>query len=368
MSKYKQAHEAVGLNTDALVKLHKRLMESPGYYKHVVSASERLKTKQLAQVVAGLSAEKAGKSVGHVLSRAVLPSAFVLEGDEQAQQFIQTITRVGWLRYWRHYGYNVYRLSPALVGRLLLTELPEASPTGFPFPFPAFRIEVPAGFFGILSLDDEVCDARYIDFLCAPWQRWDSPVSLKKAVGAMIEPAGVADLGMDEDIWKWALFAGSPDPRCPGMLFSHHLNYKMEVCKDFVGVDGHNYLESEMETASIMAAKILVLNLAYALSSNVITPKAEKGGSSKPRDVTRPKVFTFKTSRLDLGVLESAKAMCQGKRAKAGWKIKTKFIVRGHWRNQAHGPGRSERKRIWIEPFWKGPEGEEGWARVSSRN
>ena len=32
------------------------------------------------------------------------------------------------------------------------------------------------------------------------------------------------------------------------------------------------------------------------------------------------------------------------------------FIVRGHWRRQAHGPGHSQRKIIWIQPFWKGPE------------
>lgn len=32
------------------------------------------------------------------------------------------------------------------------------------------------------------------------------------------------------------------------------------------------------------------------------------------------------------------------------------FLVRGHWRQQAHGPGHSLRKPIWIEPFWKGPE------------
>lgn len=32
------------------------------------------------------------------------------------------------------------------------------------------------------------------------------------------------------------------------------------------------------------------------------------------------------------------------------------FIVRGHWRNQAHGPGHQLRKQIWIQPFWKGPE------------
>lgn len=33
-----------------------------------------------------------------------------------------------------------------------------------------------------------------------------------------------------------------------------------------------------------------------------------------------------------------------------------RWIVRGHWRWQACGPGRSERVRIWIAPFVKGPE------------
>jgi hypothetical protein len=33
---------------------------------------------------------------------------------------------------------------------------------------------------------------------------------------------------------------------------------------------------------------------------------------------------------------------------------KVQFVVRGHWRNQACGPGRSERRETWIRPFWKG--------------
>lgn len=32
------------------------------------------------------------------------------------------------------------------------------------------------------------------------------------------------------------------------------------------------------------------------------------------------------------------------------------FLVRGHWRSQAHGPHHSLRKPLWIHPFWKGPE------------
>ncbi len=40
------------------------------------------------------------------------------------------------------------------------------------------------------------------------------------------------------------------------------------------------------------------------------------------------------------------------------------FLVRGHWKNQAHGPRSSLRKRIWIKPFWKGDE----HARILLRN
>jgi hypothetical protein len=34
----------------------------------------------------------------------------------------------------------------------------------------------------------------------------------------------------------------------------------------------------------------------------------------------------------------------------------TKWTVRGHWRNQAVGTGRSKRKLIWIQPYVKGDE------------
>jgi hypothetical protein len=32
-------------------------------------------------------------------------------------------------------------------------------------------------------------------------------------------------------------------------------------------------------------------------------------------------------------------------------------LVRGHYKRQAFGHGRSERRVIWVEPYWRGPEG-----------
>lgn len=40
----------------------------------------------------------------------------------------------------------------------------------------------------------------------------------------------------------------------------------------------------------------------------------------------------------------------------AGHKIKHRFIVRGHWRNQPCGQGLSARRLIWIKPYYKGAD------------
>ena len=46
------------------------------------------------------------------------------------------------------------------------------------------------------------------------------------------------------------------------------------------------------------------------------------------------------------------------------WELDRRFIVRGHWRNQAVGKGGADRKRIQIQPYWKGPESGEALARA----
>lgn len=42
-----------------------------------------------------------------------------------------------------------------------------------------------------------------------------------------------------------------------------------------------------------------------------------------------------------------------------GRKLDHRVKVRGHWKNQAHGPEMSLRRRILIEPYWKGPDAAE---------
>lgn len=57
---------------------------------------------------------------------------------------------------------------------------------------------------------------------------------------------------------------------------------------------------------------------------------------------------------LNRDLRDAARAACSGERGAKSWAIAQRFIVRGHWKMQPHGPGRSERKMIFVEPYWKG--------------
>lgn len=48
-----------------------------------------------------------------------------------------------------------------------------------------------------------------------------------------------------------------------------------------------------------------------------------------------------------------------GPKAEGDGKLDHRLKVRGHWKSQAHGKGLSERKHIFVEPYWKGPEAAE---------
>lgn len=45
-----------------------------------------------------------------------------------------------------------------------------------------------------------------------------------------------------------------------------------------------------------------------------------------------------------------------GEGGTGGAKLNVRFMVRGHWRRQPHGPDSLERKLIWIRPHYKGPD------------
>ena len=77
---------------------------------------------------------------------------------------------------------------------------------------------------------------------------------------------------------------------------------------------------------------------------------------SKGRSAIFPVTREFQlTEQVDVDLTEHVRSFQLGERHK-GKKLEVQFMVIGHRKMQAHGPGRSLRKQIWVQPYWKGPE------------
>lgn len=109
--------------------------------------------------------------------------------------------------------------------------------------------------------------------------------------------------------------------------------------------------------------RLLANVLTYIEAAGPLPKKRVKGGAPAPVERThdtRPVFDVGRVVKLDRGIRE---ALTHGGHHNT-WQLDKRFIVRGHFRNQAVGVGRASHKRIWIQPFWKGPDAVEALSRL----
>ncbi len=116
--------------------------------------------------------------------------------------------------------------------------------------------------------------------------------------------------------------------------------------------DGETLVDTD-KRAVLMAQRVAV-NLALYLASE----EEETGKPTwSPTDKTTGKGRNWSVGgkvKVSKEVREAAAEVAAGRAATCP---AIKHIVRGHFRNQACGVGRLERKRLYIKPHWRGPDG-----------
>jgi hypothetical protein len=95
---------------------------------------------------------------------------------------------------------------------------------------------------------------------------------------------------------------------------------------------------------------ILYNTILYVNDPNRNPVETETHGTRKMKTGTGG--GSIKTSYIHLSAPKNYKPLSEGN----GTTLDKRFIVRGHWRNQACGEKHLEHKRIWIQPYYKGPE------------
>jgi len=114
----------------------------------------------------------------------------------------------------------------------------------------------------------------------------------------------------------------------------------------------------EDEAAKVLSVlrRVIGNSMLYINANGGLPPKGvKKLGPDVPVEREHKENPRFRIGRpIKLG--PQMRKMFTTSTARGTWKLAARFVVRGHWRNQAHGPNRELRKRMWIEPHWKGPE------------
>jgi len=249
---------------------------------------------------------------------------------------------------WVEYGEKTFILSSDLVEGFLNTDIPlDMKVEEFKFPFITFMIDSPVPMFSTMVGKNKY-DISSIIVVCFGQTKEIS--KLPKFLKWMIR----------WDTTVYGLYESNIDGF--NTLDSLHLDMKSDqgiskFSKSFKEQVGLYDLDNEdiQNLANMVFNTLLYINQpANAIDGCISTirkPRGKKNGKKIMKEfitIDPPNWYRSISKRAKDG---------------SGKKLDKRFIVRGHWRNQPYGKGRSMRRHIWIIPHWKGPE----WGEVTPK-
>jgi hypothetical protein len=233
-----------------------------------------------------------------------------------------------WLLAWARDGYNVFDLSSDFVAAMLLTDPSEIDLPSLKLPFRGILFLIPDQF----AIGAEGTSYRQVHVVETDDSRTfeggpPSEDGTKCPAIVIYATDGVRILSTiaPRAELSWAALEALPD----------------EVALD---------VDREARTT---IQRVVLGALAYATAADRAIEERFPGLPKKRRDQPSIKHWTIgRTIQIDPELVRVARAGAR----EIAFRIKSRFVVRGHYRNQAHGPGRSLRTTKWIAPFFKGPE------------
>ena len=256
---------------------------------------------------------------------------------------------------WAEHGFNVFDLSPDLAAAFLLTEPPPIDPEReLALPFPAFYIRLPPETVPVFSRGQQMwAEGIWCNRFAAvhnqfgpgtPFFRW----TVERRALSVWKDRIPTDLeATSHDVYN-RVWEGDP-PAVP---------------EDDITTD---------RALRIIRNLVSWLDATGGLSAHPrpqpprLKKKASKERQRAVDDGIWPRTWIFGQDvklRPELRRMAKEFALVQSPHKIEGWEVRVQHVVRGHWKMQAHGEARALRKRLWIEPYWRGPEGAAAWAHL----
>jgi len=239
--------------------------------------------------------------------------------------------------YWYDNGLPTIELGHKLAASLLMTKVPGDVLEDIKMPFPAFRINVPSGLLNFT--DGEVLHIKVGNHIKPALNNGEPVMGTAFAVRA--ENGGTYSIA--EDLSNLLQMNYKDRARMPFDIQSNAVSYPIEI-------------KDQDATRLMMVAQLIAgvcLYMTGGDDENFPVKQIGKGHSwnGNRRESGPPLVRTFRMVRpVQHDFRQMVSDYCQGKSSK----MTVQTHVTGHWKNQAHGKGLSLRKRLFIEPYWKG--------------
>jgi hypothetical protein len=250
-------------------------------------------------------------------------------GDELLQE---TAAGIFELALWARDGFNVFRLSEGLCSALVATSVSKQ--------FEQQRLP-----YGAVILD-----------LSETRQRW-------AVVGGVLSQHAIVCnyLSESRSFWRVRIFGTDQSVGGDTVWAFRHAENLFGAQPPLEGTVFSRVCDGEdaaIETLTRLAASLTVW-------WNSSAREAERTGLSrrvarKQKERSRPTHWMLgKSVRVHPGLAQAARGRASDVR-----ELEAQHVVRGHFKQQAHGAGLAQRKTLWIEPYWRGPDTETAWTHV----
>lgn len=292
----------------------------------------------------------------NILKRMAYLKKFMAESYEKVKDLpaeSQGVVRTGMyytatldskIRAWVKDGQKTLILSKELVEAFKHTDISfDMFPSDFQYPFQNFVIEGETPFFETLTFSDQLTydDHRWVDTI------------MYVDVQTMMDSGSITmdlygKIGKEPD-WDHSLTAMFPGT--DGGL-ENIMTYmaKDKTIRDAIETRkvGDMMLPIEQSDAKNMV-NIFFNTILYISDPTRDASETEVAGSRKMKIDGKKAV---RSNYIFLKPPKRYRSLYHG----SGKTLDKRFIVRGHWRNQAFGEGMKQRRRRWIYPHWRGPE------------
>jgi len=252
--------------------------------------------------------------------------------------------------WWARLGFPVFRLTLDFFRAVRVTDFGDSGDEPMHCPFPAYLVHFP----------EPLKDGIKHGFVY-PVPSWNTvnvdaaghPVMTqfksKRFTLAAPDKGGKAET-MRQAYTQWT----------NGITFDGFLNgppTAMEAV-DAVEREATRYIGTEMDKELTKQARRVLGNTFLYVNANGGLPSKKTLGADVAVEREHDTAPRFRIGRpIKLG--PKIRSALDPSRVGTGktWELEQRFSVRGHWRNQPYGPERALRRRQWILPFWKGPDG-----------